>query len=175
MSGDIPKSTLEALSGLPKDLQACLFQLRQLIIDAASENSAIGRLEETLKWGEPAFLTSATKSGTTIRINRHVRDDSKYAMYVHCQTDLVERYKQLYGDVLRFDGTRAVVFDVGCEASCGGRQTLYRDGTNLSPERLAGFNLLQIFLVELCYDRPDCNKQRCQQRPDHNSVKSKHL
>jgi hypothetical protein len=33
-------------------------------------------------------------------------------MYVHCQTDLVERYKQLYGDILKFEGSRAIVFDV---------------------------------------------------------------
>ncbi|VAV88280.1 hypothetical protein MNBD_ALPHA04-40, partial [hydrothermal vent metagenome] len=68
--------------------------------------------EETLKWGEPAFLTSATKSGTTIRINRHKKSDSQYAMYVNCRTDLVARYKDLYADCLNFEGSRAILFDV---------------------------------------------------------------
>ena len=115
MGARIPQTTKNALSGLPRPLQQKLRQLRQLILLTACENPAIGPLEETLKWGEPAFLTSATKSGTTIRINRHARDDSKYAMYIHCQTDLVERYRQLYGDQLTFDGSRAVIFDVDQE------------------------------------------------------------
>lgn len=108
----VPTQTREALSDLPDNLKQYVLSLRQLILETATENPAIGPLEETLKWGEPAFLTSATKAGTTIRINRHARDDSKYAIYVHCQTDLVERYRQLYDQVLSFDGNRAIVFDV---------------------------------------------------------------
>jgi len=68
-----------------------------------------------LRWGEPAYLTAATKAGTTIRINRHKKSDDHYAFYVNCRTDLVERYKLLYGDELQFDGTRAVVFKVAEE------------------------------------------------------------
>jgi len=109
---NIPKQTLDALSGLPDGLKNRVLALREVILETAGENSAIGPLEETLKWGEPAFLTNATKAGTTVRINRHAKDDSKYAIYVNCQTDLVERYKQLYSDVLSFDGNRAVVFNV---------------------------------------------------------------
>lgn len=112
MTGTVPKQTRDALSGLPGHLKEKLFSLRELILETADENPAIGPLEETLKWGEPAFLTSATKSGTTIRINRHDKDDNQYAIYVHCQTDLLDRYRQLYGDTLTFDGNRAVVFNV---------------------------------------------------------------
>ena len=89
-----------------------LLALRSLILETAADNPLIGPLEETLKWGEPAFLTAATGSGTTVRINRYKKTDDKYAFYVHCQTDLIERYKQLYGDRLNFEGNRAVVFDV---------------------------------------------------------------
>ena len=89
--------------------------LRQLIIDTAAEIPAVGPLEETLKWSEPAFLTSATQSGTTIRINRHKGQDDLYALYVHCQTDLADRYRQLYGDELEIDGNRAIVFRVNEE------------------------------------------------------------
>lgn len=112
MTGTVPKQTRDALSGLPGHLKEKLFSLRELILETADENPAIGPLEETLKWGEPAFLTSVTKSGTTIRINRHDKDDNQYAIYVHCQTDLLDRYRQLYGDTLTFDGNRAVVFNV---------------------------------------------------------------
>jgi len=102
----------QVFDGLPGQMRARLLNLRNLILDTASENPAIGPLEETLKWGEPAYLPSATKSGTTIRINRYKKSDNQYAIYVNCRTDLVGRYKELYGDVLKFEGTRAVVFDV---------------------------------------------------------------
>lgn len=108
----IPQQTLAAWADHPEPLAEKLIELRKIILDIASDNPAIGPLEETLKWGEPAFLTSATGSGTTVRINRHKKSDDRYAFYVHCQTDLVERYKQLYDDKLNFDGNRAVVFEV---------------------------------------------------------------
>ena len=39
--------------------------------------------------------------------------DSKpdeYAMYFHCQTKLVDTFKELYGDKFEFEGNRAIVF-----------------------------------------------------------------
>lgn len=115
MTADIPSQTQLVFDDLPMATAARLKTLRALILGTAAENPAIGPLEETLKWREPAYLTSTTKSGTTVRINRHKKQDNLYAFYVHCQTDLVERYKQLYDDILEFDGTRAVVFDVDQE------------------------------------------------------------
>lgn len=112
---NIPTRTQSVLDDLPKNLAARLLDLRALILKTASENPAIGPLEETLKWGEPAFLTSATKSGTTIRINRHKKSDDQYAFYVHCQTDLLERYRQLYDGTLAFEGNRAVILNVSEE------------------------------------------------------------
>ena len=34
-----------------------LIRLRQLVLDAASETEGVETLEETLKWGEPSYLT----------------------------------------------------------------------------------------------------------------------
>ncbi|WP_108811549.1 DUF1801 domain-containing protein [Sphingorhabdus sp. Alg231-15] len=115
MNAKLPSQTQSVLDDHPKAMADRLVRLRALILETAAGNRAVGPLEETLKWGQPAFLTSTTKSGTTIRINRHKNSDDHYALYVHCQTDLVERYKQLYGNILKFEGTRAVVFDVGQE------------------------------------------------------------
>ena len=44
-------------------------KLRQLIFDVAAKTKDVGQLEETLKWGEPAYLTSESKSGSLIRID----------------------------------------------------------------------------------------------------------
>ncbi len=113
MAETVPEQTIRSLAGVPERMRARLLALREMILETAGADATIGPLEETLKWGEPAFLTSSTRSGTTIRINRHKKSDDQYALYVPCQTDLVERYRQLYGDQLQFDGNRAVVFNVG--------------------------------------------------------------
>ncbi len=113
MAETVPEQTMRVLAGAPERMRARLLALREMILETAGSDATIGPLEETLKWGEPAFLTSSTRSGTTIRINRHKKSDDQYALYVPCQTDLVERYRQLYGDQLQFDGNRAVVFNVG--------------------------------------------------------------
>ena len=87
-----------------------LLELRALIYDCAAKNPAVGSLQETLKWGEPSYLTPQSKSGTTIRIS--ARGDDQYAMFVHCQTDLLDRYRQLYDGVLTLEGNRAILFHV---------------------------------------------------------------
>jgi hypothetical protein len=53
----------------PKKMKQKLMKLRELIFDVAAKTKDVGRLEETLKWGEPAYLTSESKSGSLIRID----------------------------------------------------------------------------------------------------------
>jgi hypothetical protein len=95
----------------PDEMRKRLMELRLLIFDVAAGTDHVGPLEETLKWNEPAYLTSKSKSGTTIRINAHKRSANEYALYVNCQTDLLNRYRSLYADRLRFEGNRAILFN----------------------------------------------------------------
>ena len=87
-----------------------MLQLRQLILDAARETEGVGELEETLRWGEPSYLTSRSKSGSIVRIDS--RSLETCAMYFHCQTNLISRFKSLYPDELEYVGNRAIVFHV---------------------------------------------------------------
>lgn len=95
----------------PDEMRTRLMELRRLIFDVAAKTDGVGLLEETLKWNEPAFLTTQSKSGTTIRINLHKRSASEFGLYVNCQTDLLDRYRMLYSDSLRFEGNRAILFN----------------------------------------------------------------
>ena len=97
-----------------EELRAPLIQLRQLIFDTASELEGVGPLEETLKWGQPSYLTTQSGTGTTIRIDRIKSKPGRYAMYVHCQTSLLPTYRELYPEELRFDGNRCIEFNL-CE------------------------------------------------------------
>jgi hypothetical protein len=95
----------------PEHIRPKLQHLRQLILDVAASDESIGELEETLKWGEPAYLTTKTKSGTTVRIDWKPKYPDQYAMYVNCQTTLVDTFRSLFPD-LKCEGDRAVVFDI---------------------------------------------------------------
>ncbi len=95
----------------PAELKPKLIHLRQLIFETASKIEGVGSLEETLKWGQPSYLTHQTKSGTTIRIDRIKSTPGQYGMFFHCQTSLISTYRALYPDVLSYDGNRAIKFD----------------------------------------------------------------
>jgi hypothetical protein len=95
----------------PKPLKAKLLALRRLIFDTAVGTEGVGELEETLKWGQPSYLTAATKSGSTIRIDRVKTSANQYAVYFHCQTDLVATFRELYPKELTTAGNRAVIFN----------------------------------------------------------------
>ena len=85
-----------------------MMRLRQLVLDTASETEGVDKLEETLKWGEPSYLT---KGGSTLRMDWKDRAPNQYAIYFNCNTKLVSTFKELYGDVFTFEGKRAIVFD----------------------------------------------------------------
>jgi hypothetical protein len=97
----------------PRSVRRKLLALRELVFATAARTDGVGELHETLKWGEPAYVTAGSKSGTTVRIDWKSRSPDQYAMYFHCQTGLVESFRQMFPNDFRFEGNRALVFDVG--------------------------------------------------------------
>jgi hypothetical protein len=85
--------------------------LRRLIFETAAAIEGVGPITETLKWREPAYLTEASKSGSTIRIGWKKSAPSRYALYFHCQTHLVETFRAQFPDLFVFEGNRAIVFE----------------------------------------------------------------
>ena len=96
----------------PKEIKSKLMFLRQLILDVASRTTGVGELEETLKWGQPSYLTTQTKSGSLIRIDQIKSQEGTYAMYFHCQTTLVDAFKEMYRSRFEFGGNRSIIFRV---------------------------------------------------------------
>ncbi len=96
----------------PKALRQKLMSLRELVFDVAARTEGVGPLQETLKWGQPSYLTSESGSGTTVRIDR-LKSGNGYAVYFHCQSGLVETFRELYPDTFRDEGKRAIVFETG--------------------------------------------------------------
>lgn len=96
----------------PERMCQKLLFLRQLILDTASETEGVGTVEETLKWGEPSYVS---KGGSTVRIDWKENNPHQYCMYFHCKTKLVDTFRELYRDNFKFEGNRAIVFDEGDE------------------------------------------------------------
>jgi hypothetical protein len=100
----------EAFNALPASAHDGLMELRSLIMEVASGNGAVGRVEEALKWGQPSYLTPETKSGSTIRLGVPKSPDHDYAVFVHCQTDLTRQFETHHPGMFEFEGTRALLF-----------------------------------------------------------------
>jgi hypothetical protein len=98
-------------SAYPKPIKAKLLALRRLIFDTAKSTKGVGALHETLRWGQPSYLTSETKSGSTIRIDQVKSAAHQYAVYFHCQTNLVEIFRELYPTELSFGGNRSIILN----------------------------------------------------------------
>lgn len=112
MVRQIPPEVSTVFDRYPNALRKKLMSLRQLILTTAAKIPDVGAVEETLKWGEPSYLV---KGGTTIRINARNDQPNQYAIYFHCKTRLVETFKVLYGDTFRYEGNRAIIFNVDDE------------------------------------------------------------
>ncbi len=98
----------------PEKARQRLLRVRQLIFDVAVATDGVGELTEALRWGEPAYLTQTSKSGSTIRLGipkRELRRDApeKIAVYFHCQTTLVGDFRRSFADSFEFDGNRAII------------------------------------------------------------------
>lgn len=97
------KYTILELYGQYSELQkAKLSELYELIMTSGEEE-----LNQSLKWNQLSF---AAKNGTPVRIDRY--SEEEVALFVHCQTTLVEQWRGLFGDRLTFSGNRAILFSV---------------------------------------------------------------
>lgn len=102
----------EIFDAYPKHIRKRMLFLRQLVFDTASETDGVGEIEETTKWGEPSYTV---KGGSTVRMDWKHSSPTQYAMYFHCKTKLVDTFKELYTNKLKFNGNRAIIFDVNDE------------------------------------------------------------
>ena len=107
MNNDVKKK----FESIPENIRQPLLSIRQAIFDIV-ESDKIGDIEETLKWGEPSYLV---KGGSTVRINRQSKSSQKFAVYFHCQTTLIETFKEIHGDLSTYEGNRAIVFNASDE------------------------------------------------------------
>jgi len=93
----------------PEKFRNKLLILRQLIFDTAAKTEGVGELEETLKWGEPSYLS---RKGSTIRIDWKLKTPEQYSIYFKCTSLLVPTFKKLYSTEFKYEGNRAIHFNL---------------------------------------------------------------
>ena len=91
----------------PAPIKAKMDALRALVHEVAEETEMVSYLHETLKWGEPAFVT---KTGSTLRMDWKAKQPEQYAMYFQCTSQLVPTFRFVFGEEMSFEGNRAVTF-----------------------------------------------------------------
>lgn len=82
-----------------------LTEMQNLIHKVADESDI--EISEGVKWGQLSF---ATPNGTPIRIDKF--SDTQIALFVHCQTRLIENWRSLFSDTLHFSKNRAIIIDL---------------------------------------------------------------
>lgn len=110
----VPDAVYRALWRHPDTVRARLLEIRLLIFAVAKDIGDVGPLTETLKWGEPAYLTEVSRSGTTIRLGatREAPDDS--AVLFNCKTSLIDMFRTAFPADFKFEGNRALVIPAEC-------------------------------------------------------------
>lgn len=94
-----------AFDAVPPDARTGLLTLRDLIFDTADE-LPVGRVAESLKWGQPSYATPDTKSATPIRLG--VVKSGDLAIFTHCQSTVMGDFRNLAPPDMQFDGNRAL-------------------------------------------------------------------
>ncbi len=110
-NADMPADVAGAFEALSDDALPRLLSIRDLIFKVAADTDGVGEIVETLKWGQPSYLTVRPKSGSTVRLG--VSKDGRPALFCHCQTTLVREYRDLYDADFDFEGNRAVILKDG--------------------------------------------------------------
>ncbi|MEO0939676.1 MAG: DUF1801 domain-containing protein [Pseudomonadota bacterium] len=94
------------LATWPPEARRAFATLRALCRDAAATSNA-GPLDESLKWGQPAWRPRKARTGSTLRAMWDEGHPDALALYVDCKTDLAARMQALY-PALPNDGRRAL-------------------------------------------------------------------
>jgi hypothetical protein len=112
----IPTDVAAAFDAFSEPTRRRLFDVRRLIFETAERTAGVGLLTETLKWGEPAYLTEATGSGSTIRLGLSKSTGGQCAILFNCRTTLIETFRTHFPNAFAYQGNRAIL--LGSRGPC---------------------------------------------------------
>lgn len=93
----------------PKEIKPKMIYLRKLVLDTASNMDNVSSITQTLKWGEPSFLV---EHGSTLRMDWKSKKPNQYAMYFKCTSKLVSTFREVFGEIFKYEKNRAIIFNL---------------------------------------------------------------
>jgi hypothetical protein len=106
----MPADVSAVFGAFPEPVRRRLLEVRSLIFETAAKIEGVGPLAETLKWGDPAYLTEASGSGSTIRLG-WLRASDNCAVLFNCHTTLVGDFRDQFPDAFVYEMNRALLLD----------------------------------------------------------------
>lgn len=112
MTDPVTQSSVPAkLATYPAPARKMLDQIRNWVFDLAAGMEGVGDLDESLKWGEPAWRPKSGV-GTTIRADWKSKTPDQVMIFFDCKTDLIDRTRSLLSDQLTCEGNRAIILPI---------------------------------------------------------------
>jgi len=108
----MPANVSDVFATMPEPARRVLMDVRDRIFAIAAETE-VGPLTETLKWGQPSYLTEATKAGTTLRLG--LTKGGQAAVFFTCHTRLVDGFRADFPDALTYLGNRGIQLDASVD------------------------------------------------------------
>lgn len=107
----LPPDIFDTIQHWPDTVQTRLTEMRTLFHEVARK-AEIGPLEESLKWGQPAWRPRKPRTGSTLRMGWTPAQPDRIALFVDCKTDLAARFGAVFPDTCHNDGRRELSFDL---------------------------------------------------------------
>ena len=107
----MPADVAAAFAAFPERVCARLLEARDLIFETARGIEGVDPLTETLKWGEPAYLTASSGAGSTVRLGRSRSAERECAVLFNCRTTLIDDFRDRFPDTFVYEKNRAILLD----------------------------------------------------------------
>ena len=107
-----PPDLLARIETWPDPAQAHFVALRGLVHEVAAAAN-IGQLDESLKWGQPAWRPVRPRVGSTLRVDWSASAPERLMAFVDCKTNLASEMETRFPGQFSNDGRRALGFDLG--------------------------------------------------------------
>lgn len=102
----------QTLAAWPPTARAQFQQMRALIVDAAHA-ADVGEVEESLKWGQPAWRPKRARTGSTLRLHWDAKTPQTIALFVDCKTTLGAEMFAAYPYDFKYESNRAMRLHLG--------------------------------------------------------------
>lgn len=98
-----------AFDTFPTPARKRLLELREIIGEVASNEADCSPLSETLKWGQPSYLSPV---GSTVRLGTMSAHPEYVAVFFTCSTRLVTTFKMVFNGAFIFEANRAILIPI---------------------------------------------------------------